>query len=48
MSKFLDRVSAFHWMHYEYQHDTLRGQPVPLWFNIITTVTATIMLVCGR
>ena len=48
MTRFLDRVARYHWAMYEYQHDDLRGEPLPLWFNVVTTATTIVLLVCGQ
>jgi len=40
-------IKKFHWRLYSQQHDDHRGEPLPLWFNIIMTATTLVMLVIG-
>jgi hypothetical protein len=42
------KISNYHWTMYNYQHDDLRGEPVPVWFNVVITITTILMLVTGQ
>jgi hypothetical protein len=42
------KISNYHWEMYNYQHDTLRYEKVPVWFNVVITISTVLMIVTGQ
>jgi len=41
-------IKEYHWDMYNYQHDQLRGEKVPVWFNIVISITTMLMVATGQ
>lgn len=48
LNQFLSELREIHFALTAHQYDDHRGEAMPFWFNVVTTVSALVLIAAGR